>query len=370
MIPFVDLHQEHLEIESEISVVLRQVLDRGWFVLGENVAAFESEFARYCGTQFAIGVGSGTEALHLALVAHGIGAGDEVISVPNTAAATALGISASGATPIFVDIDPQTHTLDVGTLQKSVTSKTKAILPVHLYGHPADMDPIRTFAADHRILVIEDCAQAHGAEYRGKKVGSLGNAGCFSFYPTKNLGAYGDGGMVVTNDEVVAERLRLLRNLGQTDRYHHIVKGFNSRLDEIQAAVLRVKLRHLDAWNNIRRKIAAIYNQQLSGLKICTPVEAAHTKHVFHLYVIRTSGRNELQDFLTRREIQTLIHYPVPLHRQQAFSDLNTSSTSCPTAEKMAQEILSLPIYPQLPPENQTRIVQAIHEFFKDRPSL
>lgn len=364
MIPFIDLREEYRTIEPEVSESLREVFSRGSFILGESVNRFETEFAQFCGVRFAVGVGSGTEALHLSLLAAGVKPGEEVITVSNTAAATALAICAANARPVFVDVHPATYTIDIEKIEAAITSKTKAIIPVHLYGHPAAMDAITRIANQHQFVVIEDVAQACGAEYNGVKAGSIGQLGCFSFYPTKNLGAYGDGGMVVTNDAELFERLRLLRNLGQTDRYHHEICGLNSRLDEIQAAILQVKLKHLNQWNERRRTLAEAYSRAFEGLNLILPIEAHFAKHVYHLYVIRTERRDQLKEYLTERGIQTLIHYPVPLHRQNAFKGL-ADNTAVPVTEKLSGQILSLPLYPQLTDEMQNRVIDAIHDFSK-----
>ena len=288
MIPFLDLRAQYTAIQPEVDAAIAAVFASGRFILGEQVAAFEHEFAAFCGARHGVGVGSGTEAIHLALLACGIGAGDEVITVPNTAVATVAAIEQTGARPVFVDVDFQMRTLDPHRLEAAITPRTRAILPVHLYGLPADLDPILAIARAHGLRVIEDCAQAHGALYHGRRVGSLGDLGCFSFYPTKNLGAYGDGGFITTNDDALAERLRLLRTYGWRERDHSVIKGLNSRLDELQAAVLRVKLRHLDAWNAQRRNLAALYSESLCDSGVSIPAEPPGVQSVYHLYVIST----------------------------------------------------------------------------------
>ncbi|MCP4432353.1 MAG: DegT/DnrJ/EryC1/StrS family aminotransferase [Gammaproteobacteria bacterium] len=303
MIAFGNLHQQYLTIKDEIDAAIQEVLDSGWFILGKQCEAFEQEFAEYCVARHGIGVGSGTEALHLALLAAGVEPGDEVVTVPNTAVPTISAISFAQAIPRFVDIDPTTYLMDVGQLaallkteiEEKGNRRIKVILPVHVYGQCADMEPIMGLARQYNLIVIEDVAQAHGAEYEGQKAGTMGDMGCFSFYPSKNLGAYGDGGMIITDDNTLAERLKLLRNYGQEKRYYHKIKGFNSRLDEMQAAILRKKLRHLDDWNHQRRQHAALYHSLLEHEPVITPVEAAHNTHVYHLYVIRTPERDELQ---------------------------------------------------------------------------
>lgn len=365
MIPFNDLKREYYSVKEEIDAAVAEVLESGWFILGEQVEAFEEEFADYCGAQYAVGVGSGTEALHLALLACGVQPGDEVITVPNTAVPTVSAISFANAVPVFVDIHPQSYNMDPSKLEMAITDRTKAIVPVHLFGQPADMAPIMEIARHHGLAVIEDCAQAHGARYRGHKVGTLGDAGCFSFYPTKNLGAYGDGGMIVTNREDVAEKLRLLRNYGQTRRYYHVTPGFNSRLDEIQAAILRVKLNRLDAWNQRRRILASLYARLLSGVLVATPIEMSYGLHVYHLYVIRCTQRDELQTFLAAHDANTLIHYPVPIHLQEAYVSLGLDEGSYPMAESYAKQMLSLPLYPALTEEEVNSVASLIAEFFE-----
>jgi len=362
MIPVMELKRQYESIKQEIDEAVASVLDSGWFVLGKNVAAFEEEFAAYCGTRFAVGVGSGVEALHLALLACGIGPGDEVITIPFTAVPTALGISLTGAAPVFVDVDADTCLMDPALLPARISEKTKAILPVHLYGQCADMDRICATAREHGIMVVEDAAQAHGACWKGKKAGALGDVGCFSFYPSKNLGAYGEAGMVTTNDEAIAERVRMLRNYGQGDRYHHKIKGVNSRLDELQAAILRVKLRHLDEWNERRRQIAAIYNSGLADTPLRLPVESDGAEHVYHLYAIRTEERDALRGYLTEKGVGTQIHYPIPVHLQEAYADLGLGEGAFPRAERAAREVLSLPMFPELRGEEVKTVIQRVRE--------
>ncbi len=321
MVPFVDLTRQHRSIEREILAATKKVYEGGRFILGEEVAAFEKEFARYCGVRYGVGVGSGTDALFLALRAAGIGEGDGVVTVANSFIATALAISFTGAMPLFVDIDPGSYTMDPDQLalflkreKAKGSQKIKAVLPVHLYGHPAEMDSIMEIANRYSLVVIEDACQAHGAKYGGKRIGSFGALGCFSFYPTKNLGGYGDGGIVVTDQKKYADRLRLLRSYGERRKYHHVIKGGNSRLDELQAAVLRVKLRYLDQWTEERRRNARIYTEMLASSGVVCPIENRAVKHVYHLYVIRTQKRDVLQAFLKKRGVETLIHYPRPIH--------------------------------------------------------
>jgi len=366
MIPFVDLKREYQEIKDEINEAIQRVLESGWFILGEELRQFEREFASYIGVKHAIGVNSGSDALYLAVKALNIGSGDEVITVSHTFISTVDAITRNGAKPIFVDIDPETYTIDVNQIEKAITKKTKAIIPVHLYGHPADMDPIMEIAEKYGLYVIEDASQAHGAEYKGRKVGSIGHVACFSFYPTKNLGAYGDAGIIVTNDEELAEKFRMLRNYGSPKKYYHDFIGVNSRLDEIQAVILRVKLRHLDEWNERRRKIAKLYNELLedSDVIIPIPVEREYAKHVYHLYVIRYKNRDKLQQYLLENGIKTQIHYPVPVHLQKAYLNLGIK-TKLPVTERISREILSLPMYPWLDRAHLTKICSLISRITK-----
>jgi dTDP-4-amino-4,6-dideoxygalactose transaminase len=392
MKPFMDLRPQFKEIEEEVMDLLARCLQNGQFILGKNVEFLEGEFAHYIGVRYGVGVASGTDALRLALLACGIGQGDEVITVANTFISTALAISFAGARPHFIDIDPETYTMDPEKLrefleagcdvdpptEKPVDRKTgrsiKAILPVHLYGFPADMDPILELASRYGLTVIEDACQAHGSEYftdlgdndpqrKGKKAGSVGKAGCFSFYPTKNLGAYGDGGMVVTDDEDLFRRLRLLRAYGQTDKYTFVMKGFNSRLDEIQAAILRVKLRKLDRWNRLRREKARLYRGALKGSPLILPGEQDYGKHVYHLYVVRHRRRDALQDYLKAKGYSTLIHYPVPIHLQPAYRELGYREGALPVTERCAKEILSLPLYPGMEDSDVGEICELIRAF-------
>ena len=372
MVPFLDLTRQYHRIEEEILSAQRRVLEKGRFILGEEISTFEEEFAHYCGVPYGVGVGSGTDALYLALKAAGIGEGDEVITVSHSFIATAFAISLTGAKPVFVDIDPEVYTMDPSALEKFLKKrkakegrrrKVKAILPVHLYGHPAEMDAIMDIAERYDLIVIEDACQAHGAEYHGKKVGSFGLFGCFSFYPTKNLGAYGDGGMVVTDDKKLYEMLRLLRCYGEKKKYQHILKGENSRLDEIQAAVLRVKLKYLDQWNGERRKKALTYKRMLENAEVICPVEKEKARHVYHLFVIRTKKRNSLQTFLKENGIEALIHYPIPIHLQKAYKELRYQRRDLPVTERCAREILSLPFFPELTSEEMGEVQQRIKVF-------
>ena len=362
-IPFGELKTQYESMKQEIDEAIAEVLDSGWFVLGKNVEAFEAEFAEYIGARYAIGVGSGTEALHIALLACGVEPGDEVLTVPNTAVPTASAISFANARPAFVDIHPESYNMDPSKIEARITPKTKVLLPVHLYGQAADMDPILAIARQRGLKVVEDACQAHGTEYKGRKVGTLGDFGCFSFYPSKNLGAYGDGGMITTDDEVLADRCRLLRNYGQRVRYYHSIKGFNSRLDELQAAILRVKLRRLDAWNEARRQKAALYQQMLGDSGVVTPTEMGYGKHVYHLYVIRSRHRDDLQRFLAENGVGTVIHYPIPVHLQEAYQDLGYEPGEFPLAEACAKEILSLPMYPELTEESISKVAALMRQY-------
>lgn len=363
-ISFLDMSRQHTAMKNEIDEALARVFNRAWFILGEEGEAFEQEFSAYLGARHGVGVGSGTEALHLALLACGVTAGDEVITVPNTAVPTISAISFANAKPVLVDIDPATYTMDVSQVEAVITPATKVLLPVHLYGQTANLSPLLEIARKHNLRVVEDACQAHGATFEQRKAGTYGEAGCFSFYPSKNLGAYGDGGFVCTNDPEIAERLRLLRNYGQTKRYYHATKGFNSRLDELQAAVLRRKLLYLDYWNARRRELARLYDQLLQGLPIVLPQTMTWGEHVFHLYVIRCDRRDELCSFLAERGIQTIIHYPVPVHCQEAYRDLNLPLGALPEAEKAAQEIVSLPLYPEIREDEIEFVAACVREFY------
>lgn len=357
-IPFNDLRPQGVALRAELEAALRRVFDRGWFILGPELEAFEAEFAAYCGARYAVGVGSGTDALHLALRACGVGPGDEVVTVAFTAVPTINAISLAGARPVFVDVDPRTRTMDPAQVEAALTPRTRALLPVHLYGHAADMAPLRELAERRGLWLIEDAAQAHGTRYRGQRTGTLGHLAAFSFYPTKNLGAYGDAGAVVTDDDALARRLRLLRNYGQTDRYHHQIEGVNSRLDEVQAAILRVKLRYLDAWNAARRERAARYTAALAGLAV--PWEAPWTEHTYHLYVVEVPQRERVQALLAEAGIGTLVHYPIPAHLQPAYTHLGVARGALPVSERLADTVLSLPLYPELPLDQVDRVADAL----------
>lgn len=363
-IPFLDLAAEAAATREAVQAAIDRVLTRGWFVLGPEVQAFEGEFAAYVQAQHAVGVASGTDALHLALWACDIRPGDEVITVPNTAVATVAAIELAGARPVFADIDPVTMNMDPASAERAITARTKALLPVHLYGQTADLSPLLELARRHHLRLIEDACQAHGALYRGRKVGAQGDIGCFSFYPTKNLGGYGDGGMVVTNDAGLAERLRLLRAYGWTERDRSVTRGTNSRLDELQAAILRVKLPLLDGWLDTRRALADRYSAALTGLPGLTPpAEAPYGRHAYHLYVARTLRRDALRGYMAERGIGTLVHYPTPIYLQPAYADLGLAPGACPVAEQAAGEILSLPLHPHLTTQQVDVVAEAIAAF-------
>ena len=359
MIPYADLRRQYRAIKPEIDEAVLRVLDSTQFILGEEVVAFEREFAAYCGTADAIGVNSGTSALHLALLAAGIGPGDEVITVPFTFVATAAAIVYTGATPVFVDIDPGTFTMAPGAIEQVITPRTKAIMPVHLYGHAADMDPILDIARRRGLVVIEDAAQAHGATYKGRPCGSIGAMAAFSFYPGKNLGAYGEGGAVVTSDPALAKKIRVMRSWGEERRYEHSVKGFNYRMDGIQGAILRVKLRHLDAWTGARRARAADYARAFAGTGITTPVERPDCRHVYHVYAVRLSQRDSTRAALQAADIQTGVHYPIPIHLQPAHADLGYGPGDFPLAEQAAAQVRSLPMFPEMTVDQVEQVAAA-----------
>jgi dTDP-4-amino-4,6-dideoxygalactose transaminase len=360
MIPFVDLKTQYHSIKSEIDAAIQNILESSQFVLGKEVAAFEEEFAAYCQVKHAIGVNSGTSALHLALLAAGIGAGDEVITVSMTFVATVAAIVYSGAKPVFVDVDPVSYCMDPSKIEAAITKHTKAIMPVHLYGQMADMDPILEIAKRHNLLVIEDAAQAHGAEYRGRRAGSLGDMGCYSFYPGKNLGAYGEGGAVVTSNPEYTRTIRMLRDWGAEKKYQHVLKGYNYRLEGMQGAILRVKLRYLEGWTEARRTHAAEYSRLLAGSSVITPAEMSYARHVFHVYAIRTTSRETLQQSLTKADIQSGIHYPIPVHLLPAYSDLGYKPGDFPITERIANEELSLPMFAELTTTQIQTICEAI----------
>lgn len=359
-VPFLDLKSPHDELRTELRDAFERVLDSGWYILGNEVKQFENEFAAYCEAEHCIGVGNGLEALHLILRAYGIGAGDEVIVPSNTYIATWLAASYAGATPIPVEPDERTYNIDPSRIEAAITTRTKAIIAVHLYGQPADMDAINAIARKYGVKVIEDAAQAHGACYKGRRVGSLGDAAGFSFYPGKNLGAIGDGGAITTNDAVLAEKVRILCNYGSKVKYHNEVKGFNSRLDELQAAFLREKLKLLDVWNERRRLIAAAYLKQLDNNKLELPYVPEWADPVWHLFVIRTPERDVLQAHLQNKGVSTMIHYPIPPHLQGAYAELGIKQGSLPIAESIHREVLSLPIWPSITPQQVVYVTEII----------
>lgn len=360
MIPFVDLKSQYQSIKPEVDAAIQGILDSCAFTLGPEVVAFEKEFAAYSGAGIGVAVNTGTSALHLALLAAGVGRGDEVITVPFTFVATVSAIDYTGATPVFVDIDPATFTMDVTQLEAAITDRTKAIIPVSLYGQPADMGPLLEIAKRHGLVVIEDACQAHGAEYHGKRSGSLAHMTCFSFYPGKNLGAYGEGGMVVTNDAEYARTIRMLRDWGAEKKYHHVLKGYNFRMEGMQGAVLRVKLRYLEGWTEARRTAAAHYDRLFEGTGVATPRAASYARHVYHIYAVRTTNRQAWQDALLAQGIQTGIHYPTPVHLLPAFSELGYKAGDFPHAERAANEVLSLPMFPELTEAQCEEVARAV----------
>jgi dTDP-4-amino-4,6-dideoxygalactose transaminase len=348
MIPFVDLKSQYHSVKQEVDAAVARVLESGQFVLGPEVAAFEEEFAAYCHARHGVAVNSGTSALHLALLAAGIGPGDEVITVSFTFVATVAAINYAGAKPVFVDIDPESYTIDVTQIERAITERTRAIIPVHLYGQVADMDSIMEIARARNLIVIEDAAQAHGAEYKGRRAGSMGHMGCFSFYPGKNLGAYGEGGMVVTSKPEYARAIGMLRDWGQERKYQHTLKGYNYRMEAMQAAILRAKLGHLEQWTECRRANAARYDKLLADSEVQTPVALSHNRHVYHIYAVRAAERDALQQTLQEQGIQTGIHYPIPVHLQKAYADPECRTGDLPCSELAASEVLSLPMYAEL----------------------
>jgi dTDP-4-amino-4,6-dideoxygalactose transaminase len=372
MIPILDLKAQYESIKDEIDAAIAEVLESTQFILGPAVRELEQRVATYCGCEYGVGVASGTDALRLTLMALGTGPGpfgtaqdkDEVITTPFTFIATANTISHCGARPVFVDIDPRTYNIDPPAIKVAITERTKAIVPVHLYGQPADMNPIMELAGAHGLYVIEDTAQAIGARYKGQRVGSIGHVGCLSFYPTKNLGAYGDGGMVVTNDAALAEKVDILRRQGGKKKYHAEVLGFNSRLDTVQAAILGVKFKYLDEWNEARRQVAQRYNELLTGLPVTTPYESPDVYHVYHQYTIQAEQRDDLAAYLKERGIGTMIYYPVPLHIQRLYASLGYGEGSLPESEAASREVLSLPMYPELTEAQQVAVARAMREFY------
>jgi dTDP-4-amino-4,6-dideoxygalactose transaminase len=360
IIPLVDLKAQYQDVKVEVDSAVAAVLESGNFILGPEVKAFETEFGAYCDTPYAVGVNSGTSALHLALLAAGVGEGDEVITTAFTFVATVAAIEYTGARAVLVDVDPMTLTIDPTWIESVITTRTKAILPVHLYGHPADMDPILSIARAHGLVVVEDAAQAHGAEYKHRRVGSIGDLGCFSFYPGKNLGAAGDGGAVTTANEEYARSLRMLRDWGAEKKYHHVLKGFNFRLDALQAAILRVKLRRLETWTELRRRHARMYASLLSETPVRLPHESLESRHVYHIYSVRTHERDRVLSELVAAGIQAGIHYPIPVHLQPAYANLGYRRGDFPASERAADEELSLPMYPELTTANLEKVASTL----------
>ena len=358
------IKRETNAIRDELEAAISRVVDSGWYVLGEEGESFEEEFSRYVGADYGVGVNSGSDALTLALASMGIGEGSEVITVPLTFVSTADSILNCGATPVFIDVEPDTHCMDVSLLESAITDKTAAVIPVHLYGHPVDMGPVMDIAREHGLMVVEDACHAHGATYGTARVGSIGDAGCFSFYPTKNLGAMGEAGMVVTSDRRLAERLRMGRNHGQSSRDVHEFTGLNSRLDELQAAILRVKLAYLDEWNGKRRSVARRYDELLDGALIGKPLEKEYATHVYHQYVVRHPYRDEIGTRLGRMGISVLVHYPTPVYRQEAYRGFKAAE--CPNAEKACAEVLSLPISPWMTDDEVLMVAGAVNEVLDD----
>jgi dTDP-4-amino-4,6-dideoxygalactose transaminase len=359
-VPYLDLKAQYRSIKPEIDAAISGILESCQFVLGPEVAAFEQDFATFCSAAECIALNSGTSALHLALLAAGIGPGDEVITTPFTFVASVAAILYAGARPVLVDIDPRSFTLDPAKIEGAITSRTKALMPVHLYGQPADMDPLMQIARRHGLIVIEDAAQAHGAKYKGHSVGSIGDMACFSFYPGKNLGAYGEGGAVTTSNPEYARTVRMLRDWGQDRKYHHLLRGYNYRMEGFQGAVLRVKLRHLAQWTESRRALVQKYNELLADYDLETPVEMPWARHVYHVYTVRFKQRDRLHAALSDQGIQTGIHYPVPVHLQPAYADLGYGPGAFPQAEAAAKQVLSLPLYPELSAHAVTQVAEAV----------
>ncbi len=361
-IPLVDLKKQYFSIKDEIDLAVKRVLESGHFILGNEVLSLEREVAEYIGVKHAIGVASGTDALHLSLLACGIGEGDEVITTPFSFIATAEAISYCGAKPVFVDIDINSYNIDPAKIEDKITKKTKAIIPVHMYGYTAEMDKILEIAKKYNLKVIEDCAQAFGAEYKSKKVGGIGDIGAFSFFPSKNLGAYGDGGIIVTDDKDIADKIMMLRVHGSKQKYIHQMVGYNSRLDEIQAAILRVKLKKIDEWNEMRRKNASIYNNLLNKLPVQLPKEAGKS-HIYHVYTVRIKNRDEFIKFLSENGISSAVHYPVPIAAQEPYKYLGYSESDLPNSYKVASEVISLPMFPELKRDEIEKVCEAVKVF-------
>ena len=362
-VPFLDVSESYFELKEKLDAAYQRVMNSGWYILGEEVTAFEREFAEYCGTKHCVGVANGLEALELILRVYGIGPGDEVVVPANTYVATWLAVSATGAAPVPVEPNGATYNIEPGRIEEAITPRTRAILPVHLYGQPAEMEAINEIARRRGLKVIEDAAQAHGARYGGRRAGNLGDAAGWSFYPTKNMGAYGDAGAVTTDDSELAERVRVLRNYGSREKYHNEEKGINSRLDELHAAMLRVRLNHLDEWNARRARIAAKYLEEVRGIDLMLPAVADGADPVWHLFVIRSKRRDELQRYLKSVGVNTLVHYPVPPHLQKAYRETGLEAGAYPITEAIHREVLSLPMGPHLSDEDATRVVEAVRSF-------
>lgn len=360
MVAYLDLHKQYLSIKDEVNDAILRLLDSCQYILGNEVAAFEQDFAAFQSVQHCVGVNSGTSALHLALLAAGVEPGDEVVTTPMTFVATVAAILYTGAKPVFVDVDPQHYTIDPGQIENVITNRTKVILPVHLYGQPADMDPLLDLARKHRLIVIEDAAQAHGAEYKGRRVGGIGDMGCFSFYPGKNLGAYGEAGAITTNNPDFAKTIRMLRDWGAERKYEHKLKGYNYRMEGIQGAVLRVKLRHLEAWTEARRALGALYDQFLQNSGVQIPKVASYSRHVYHVYAILVKQRDEMQKRLLERNIHTGIHYPIPVHMQEAYADLGYKAGDFPVSERIGHTELSLPMFAELTSDEVRQVADAV----------
>lgn len=364
-ISFVDLKRQYQSIRKEINNEIRKVLESTQYILGEEVEKFEQEFAKFCECKYCVGLDNGSSALELGMRALGIGPSDEVITPANSFIASSSSISFTGARPVLVDCDPKTYNINPQKIEQAITRRTKAIMPVHLYGQPANMDSILKIAKKHNLYVVEDACQAHGARYKNKKTGSIGDIAAFSFYPVKNLGAYGDGGALVTNNKKMAEKVRMMRNYGQKKKYHHVLLAWNRRLDAIQVAILRVKLRHLDRWNKLRRRYAYLYNELLKDTGVITPIELDGVEHVYHLYVIRVKARDKLQEFLASKGISTGIHYPIPIHLQRAYRNLGYKRGDFSVTESYSREILSLPMFPELSKDQIEYVVESIKSFYK-----
>ena len=364
-IPFVDLKSQYNSIKEEMDAAINAVISRTAFIGGPFLADFEKEFAHFCGTKYCVGVGNGTDALFIALKALGIGAGDEVITAANSFIATSEAITSTGAKVVFVDCEPNNYTIDVSKIEEKISDKTKAIIPVHLYGQAADMDGIYDLAKKYDLAVVEDAAQAHGATYKGRKVGTLGDVACFSFYPGKNLGAYGDGGAIVTNNKILEKRCRMLANHGRLEKYSHDIEGYNSRLDGLQAAILSVKLRHLADWNKGRNRVADYYLEHIKAEQVVLPRKMDGNGHVYHLFIVQVENREAFMDALKKEGISTGIHYPIPLPSQRAYSYLGHEAGDFPVAERLAERIVSLPMFPELREDQLEKIVSVIHGFYE-----